>query len=159
MSLKRSSELGGGSTFFKPEVFKDAVAILVEPTLVRRDVPNEYKGQTKSRDEVTADLTVFHTDADLASGSAVEHKDMVFTHPGITNRLSHHIGESIVGSVGKKQFPKSAAPAWVIDPDDKAETTEGKAVTDEQYALVEAYYEARESAVASAAASAPGFDD
>lgn len=147
MALKRTSEIAGGSAYFKPAEFADAVALLVEPKSVQRDVPNTYAGVTKNRDEVTADVTVFATAADLEAGKGVEHKGMTFTHAGITNRLKNAVNESVVGKMGKKQFEKSPAPAWVIDD-----------VDDATFDKVAAYYEAREAAVAAALADAPGFD-
>lgn len=147
MSLKRSSEIQGGSSYFKPEQHKDAVALLVEPKSVERDVPNTYAGVTRNRDEVTADITVFLTEADLAAGNAVVLNAVTVTHPGITNRLSRAIGESVVGRLGKKQFEKAPAPAWVIDD-----------VDDATFDKVAAYYEAREAAVAEAKANVPSFD-
>lgn len=146
MALKRSSDIQGGSAYFKPEQFKDAVALLVEPKSVQRDVPNTYAGVTKNRDEVTADVTVFLSAADLANGNGVEHKDMTVTHTGITNRLSRAIGEAVVGRLGKKQFEKSPAPAWVIDD-----------VDDAAFDKVSEFYEAREAAVAAALADVPSF--
>lgn len=147
MALKRSSEIQGGS-YFKPETHKDAVAILVEPKSVQRDVPNTYKGVTKNRDEVQGDVTLFLSEADLAAGKGVEVKATTFTHPGITNRLSRALGEAVVGRLGKKQFDNAPAPAWVIED-----------VADEAFDKVAAYYEAREAAVKAAVDSAPGFDD
>lgn len=146
MALKRSSEIQGGSSYFKPAEFADAVALLVEPTSVQRDVPNTYAGVTKNRDEVTADVTAFNSAADLAAGKGVEFKGMTFTHPGITNRLSRAVGEAVVGKMGKKQFDKAPAPAWVIDD-----------IDDAAFAQVEAYYDAREAAVAAALADVPDF--
>lgn len=147
MALKRSSDIqGGGSAYFKPEEFKGAVALLIEPKSVQRDVPNTYAGQTKNRDEVTADVTSFASESDLAAGKGVEFKDMTITHGGITNRLSRVIGEAVVGKLGKKQFEKSPAPAWVIDD-----------IEDATYEKVESYYEAREAAVKAALADVPSF--
>jgi hypothetical protein len=147
MALKRSSEIPGGSSFFKPAEFADAVALLIEPKSVQRDVPNTYAGVTKNRDEVTADVTVFATAADLANGKGVEHKAMTFTHPGITNRLSRAIDEAVVGKMGKKQFDKAPAPAWVVDD-----------VDDATFDKVAEFYEAREAAVKAALEDAPDFD-
>lgn len=147
MGLKRSSEIAGGSSFFKPAEFESAVALLIEPKSVQRDVPNTYAGQTKNRDEVTADVTVFASQSDLDNGNGVEHKDMTFTHPGITNRLSRAVGEAVVGKMGKKQFEKAPAPAWVVDD-----------VDDPTFDKVSDYYEKREEAVKAALDDAPGFD-
>src|SRR5687768_2262206 len=119
MALKRSSEIQGGS-YFKPADYQNAVALLIEPKSVQRDVPNTYAGQTKNRDEVTADLTAFMSAGDLAAGKGVEVKGLTFTHPGLVNRLSRAIDEAVVGRMGKKQFDKSPAPAWVIDDVDDA---------------------------------------
>lgn len=146
MSLKRSSEIQGGSAYFKPAEFDKAVALLVEPKSVQRDVPNTYAGVTKNRDEVTCDITVFQTAADLESGNGVEHKGMTVTHPGITNRLSRAIDEAVVGRMGKKQFEKAPAPAWVIDD-----------VDDATFDKVSEFYEAREAAVKAALDAVPSF--
>lgn len=158
MALKRTSEIQGGSSYFKPEEFKKATALLIEPKSIQRDVPNEYMGVSKPRDEVVADVSVFWTEADLAEGKAVEFKGMTFTHGGITNKLGKAIGDSLPGRMGKKKFPKSPQPAWVIDPDEFPETVEGVPLTDAEFDLVSAYYDAREAAVKAALADAPGFD-
>ena len=146
MALKRSSEIQGGSAYFKPAEFADAVALLIEPKSVQRDVPNTYAGVTKNRDEVTADVTAFQTAADLASGNGVVFPAMTFTHPGITNRLSRALDEAVVGKMGKKQFEKAPAPAWVVDD-----------VDDATFDKVSEFYDAREEAVKAALASVPSF--
>lgn len=150
MALKRSSDIQGGSSFFKPAEFDKAVALLIEPLSVQRDVtftPYQAKpGVTDQRDEVTADVTVFASAADLAAGKGVEHKAMTVTHKAITSRLSRVVGDQVVGIMGKKQFENSAAPAWVIDE-----------VDDATFEKVAAFYEAREAAVAAALADVPSF--
>lgn len=147
MSLKRSSEVSGGGTYFKPADHDTAAALLVEPKSVQRDVPNTYAGVTKNRDEVTADVTVFKSAADLANGNGVEAKGVIFGHPGIVNRLRNAIGEGVVGKMGKEQFKNAPAPAWVIaDIDDAA------------FEKVAAFYEKREAAVKAALADVPDFD-
>lgn len=147
MALKKMSDVQGGSAYFKPADHERAVALLIEPKSVQRDVPNTYAGVTKNRDEVTADVTVFHSDADLAAGRGVETKAMVFTHTAITSRLSRAIDEAVVGKMGKKQFEKSPAPAWVIED-----------IDDAAFGHVESYYENREAEVAKARESVPSFD-
>lgn len=157
MALKKSTDIAGGSSYFKPEEFKGAVALLVEPKSIARDVPNTFAGITKNRDEVTADVTVFNTQADLEAGNGIEHLGMTITHSGIVNKIGNQIGESVVGRVGKKKFPKSPAPAWVIDPDNTEATVEGTPVDDATFDLVAAYYEAREARLQAALASVPSF--
>lgn len=146
MALKRSSEIQGGA-YFKPADHEGAVALLIEPKSVQRDVPNTYKGQTKNRDEVKGDVTVFASAADLANGKGVEVKGITFTHPGLVNRLSRAIDEAVVGKMGKKQFDGSPAPAWVIED-----------VDDATFEQVASFYEAREEAVKAALADVPSFD-
>lgn len=157
MAIKRSTDIAGGGNYFKPEEFKTATALLIEPKSLQRDVPNEYAGQVKNRDEVTADVTVFQSQADLDNGKGVEFKGMTITHSGIVNKIGTEIGDAVVGRMGKKKFPKSPAPAWVIDPDDKPETVEGTPIDDETFDKVVAYYEAREAAIAAALADVPSF--
>lgn len=149
MALKRSNEIASGSSYFKPEEHKTAFVLLVEPKSVQRDVPNTYAGVTKNRDEVTADVTIFQTKAALEAGTGVEVKDMTVTHGGITNKLIRALGndDAVVGRLGKKQFEKSPAPAWVIDDE----------LEDATFDLVSAYFEAREAAVQAALANVPSF--
>lgn len=151
MALKRSSDIQGGSSFFKPKDFEGAVALLIEPLSVQRDVtftPYQAKpGVTDQRDEVTADVTVFASAADLKAGKGVEQKGMTVTHKAITSRLSRVVGDQVVGVMGKKQFEGSAAPAWVIDE-----------VDDSTFEAVASYYEKREEAVKAALADVPDFD-
>jgi hypothetical protein len=149
MALKRSSEIGGGSAFFKPAEFEGAAALLIEPKSLQRDVDfTPYQKTTvEQRDEVTADVTAFATEADLKAGKGVEHKAMTFTHKAIVNRLGRAIGEAVVGKMGKEQFKNSAAPAWVVAD-----------VDDDTFALVEKFYDAREEAVKAALEDVPSFD-
>lgn len=147
MALKRMSDVQGGSAFFKPKEYETAVALLIEPKSIARDVPNEYMGVSKPRDEVTGDVTVFLSAADLASGRGVEVKGAVFTHAGITNRLGRAIGEAVVGKMGQEVFKPGQNPAWVVAD-----------VDDATYEKVAEFYEAREAAVAEALASTPSFD-
>lgn len=145
MALKRSSEIAGGSTFFKPAKYEDAPAVLFEARSVARDVPNTYKGVTKTRDEVTGDATIFETVADLSNGKGVELKGVTFTHPGIVNQLKNALNEQVVGQVGTKEFKNGDGWA-ILDVDDAT------------FDKVAAYYEAREAAVQAALDSAPDFD-
>lgn len=147
MGLLNVDDVKVGATFFKPAEYESAVALLIEPKSVQRDVPNTYLGVTKNRDEVTGDVTVFWSEADLAAGKGVEVKGVTFGHPGITNKLSRALNESVVGRLGKKKFDKSPAPAWVINP-----------VDPETFDKVASYYNSREAAVAEAIASVPSFD-
>lgn len=151
MALKRSSEIQGGGTFFKPADHEGAFALIVEPKVVKRDVEfTPYqKNHTETRDEVVADVTVFQTAADLDNGNAVENKSMTFTHPGLVNKLSHGVGEALVGRMGKKVFKAGSNPAWVLD---------DEVIDDATFDKVLAFYEAREAAVQAALADVPDFD-
>lgn len=145
MALKRTSEVPGGGSYFKPDAHKTAVALMFEPKSVERDVPNTYRGVTRNRDEVTCDVTVFATAADLANGKGVELKNTVVTHPGIGNKLKNAIGDQVVSRICKEQFTNGEG--WSLEE-----------VDDPTFDKVAAFYEAREEAVKAALASAPGFD-
>lgn len=151
MALKRSSEVQGGGTYFKPKDFSEAFVLIVEPKAVKRDVAyTPYQKQhVEHRDEVVGDVTVFASAADLDNGKAIEHKGMTFTHPGLVNKFSHGIDQALVGRMGQKVFKAGSNPAWVLD---------DEVIDDATFAKVEAYYEAREAAVKAALESVPDFD-
>lgn len=148
MALKRANEYVGSGLFFKPETYKDSVAILFEPKSVERDVFDAMQG--KNRDEVLCDVTVFESQADLDAGVGTELKGIKVTHGGITRGLSRAIGEQVVGKLSKKKFPKGVNPSWVIDNEDFP-------IDDATFDKVASYYENREAGVKAALADVPEF--
>jgi hypothetical protein len=139
--FKKPSELSG-SSFFKPAEYQTALALLVEPKGVDKDVENEYKGKKSLRDEVIADVTVFNNSEELANGTPSEIiKATRITHTMLTSTLSKMIGQPLVGII--RMIDTKAGSGYAF------RDVEGSA---EQQ--VAEYYEKRESA----AADAPDFD-
>lgn len=145
MGFVKPSELGG-SSFFKPKSYKDAVAVLIEPKSVERDVPNFYKGNNLgNRDVITADVTVFHTADDLKGGKAEILKSIKIDKVGIVNKVSRALGGAVPGYIGMTQGKNNEYWDHLdLDPADEA--------------LLLAYYEKREAAVQAALADVPDFD-
>lgn len=145
--FKKASELGGGA-FFKPGDHMTDLAILIEPKSISKNVQNEYQGRVTTRDEVTADVTVFRTEEALNAGKPDEIvKSARFVHGMLTSSLEKLIEDkgAIVAIVRK--VPTKAGSGYAFrDPEARAE----KAAQD--------YYFAREEAVKANLADAPSFD-
>lgn len=139
--FKKPSELSGGS-FFKPAEYQTALALLVEPKELHKDVPNEFKGKVQPRDEVVADITVFNNSESLEKGEPSEIiKSTRVTHSMLTGTLSKMIGDPLIGII--RMIDTKAGSGYAF------RDAEGDAPD-----LVEAYYDKREAAVE----SAPSFD-
>jgi hypothetical protein len=140
--FKKPSDLSG-SSFFKPKEYQTALALLVEPKSIDKDVPNEYKGKTTLRDEIIADVTVFNLSESLEKGEPDEViKSTRITHSMLTGTLSKMIGDPLIGIV--RLIDTKAGSGYAF------RDVEGEA----QDQLI-AYYTKREEA----AEAAPSFDD
>lgn len=142
MSIELVSSLGAGGSFFNPDEAKDAVAILLEVKAYDEQVPG---GQYGPRDRVTADVTVFPTAADIASGNATIIKGAYINQTYLCRDLKPVVGKAAVQKLDKT--PTKGNPAWVWR-DVDATTLQA----------VAGYLEKREAAVAAAVAAAPSFD-
>ena len=132
-----------GSSFFKPKDYQNAVAVLVEPKTIDRDVPSTYKSQTRVRDEVISDVTVFEDQAALDSGKpSTILKSTKIVHGMLTSTVEKILGGAMVATIST--VPTQNGSGYVFRDVDSA--TEAK---------VAAYYQSR----AEAAAAAPSFDD
>lgn len=143
---KASDNVSGG--FFKPAEHTNALGILFEPKSIKRDVPNTYKGVTKNRDEITADITVF-TNQDHLDGKRepVIQKGVVIGYSGINSALEPELGGgAVVGIVRKKKSQEGNEYYALQDPDSAT------------FAKIEAYYDGREAKRQAAIDSAPDFD-
>lgn len=145
MALSKPSEYAGAS-FFKPKDHQTDIALLIEPKSIERNVPSTYKGVTRNRDEVLADITVFSNQAALDKGEPTgELKNTKVTHGMLTSTLEKILGGAMAGVVTK--IPTQAGEGYVF-----------RDVSPEDEAKVEAYIEAREKAVEEALANTPDFD-
>lgn len=136
----------GGSGFFKPAEHMTALALLVEPKTIEKNVPNTHNGQTRNRDEVLADISVFENQAALDSGQPTSiFQKVKVTHGMLTRDLEKILGGAMVGTVTKIQT--KAGAGYVFR--DVDSTVEG---------IVGNYYTNREAAVAEALDNAPSFD-
>lgn len=141
----KPSEVARGE-FFKPANHMNDLALLIEAKRIDRNVPNEYKGVIKPRDEVTADITIFGTSESLERGKPTKVlKDAVVTHAGLTSRLEQAIGAAFLGLVRKQQMLNGSGYVF----EDCNATVEGQ---------VAEYYTKREAAITAALADAPDFD-
>lgn len=141
----KPSDLGGGG-FFKPADHMTALALLIEPKTIEKNVPNTHNGQTRNRDEVVADISVFENQAALDAGQPTNVLGKVKVVHGMLSRdLEKILGGAMVGTVTK--IPTKAGSGYVFRDVDPAVE-----------AIVGEYYNTREKAVAEALASAPSFD-
>jgi hypothetical protein len=148
LNLVNPSSFAGGSVF-KPKDHMQDVAFLIEPKSVNRQVPNTYQGKTSYRDEVTCDITVFATLESLEKGEPSEIMKATRTvHPMLSDTLDKVLAAG----------PDNAVAVRL----DKVNTKNGSGfvfrdLDGERAALVGAYAEKREAAVAAAVADAPDF--
>lgn len=145
-TFAKPSEFAGG-TFFKAGEHMNDLALLVEPKSIARDRTHTYQGRTSTRDEVTADVTIFPTEESLDKGAPTVIKNAVFTHGMLTSTLDKVMGGAMVGVIRK--VPTKAGSGYAFRDVDAA--TEGK---------VGNYYVNREAAVKAALESGdmPDFD-
>lgn len=145
MALLTSDELSYAG-FFKPADYPTTL-MLIEPTHIDREVPYEFQGQTNTRDEVTADLTIFATKESLTVRMPTQIvKGIKVTQRGLARTLSRGIGQQIAATGVRKGTSKNGAPVWeFIIPDSGSE----------EMRLFAAYLEHRETAIAASVAEAP----
>lgn len=144
-TFAKASDLGGGS-YFKPADHMTDLALLVEPKRIDKDVPSTYNGQTRKRDEVTADITVFKTQESLDRGEPSEVlKSVKVVHGMLTSSLEKVMGGAMLGIVRK--IPTQAGAGYAF-----------RDVEADAEAKVGTFYAKREQAAAEAVAEAPSFD-
>jgi hypothetical protein len=132
-----------GSSYFKPKEHMNDLALLVEPKTIDRDVPSTYNNQTRVRDEVISDVTVFANQAALENGEPTTIiKSTKVTHGMLTSTLEKILGGAMVATVTKIQT--QAGSGFVFRDVDAA--------IEQQ---VGAYFTSRSEATA----AAPGFDE
>lgn len=137
----KPSEYGGGSVF-KPKDHQTALALLIEPKTIARQVPHTYNGSTRTRDEVVADIAIFSDQAALQSGQPTSLlKGVKVVHGMLTSTLERILGGAMVAVV--TTTPTQAGSGYVF-----------RDASPEVEAQVGAYYTARNAA----ASNAPGFD-
>jgi hypothetical protein len=131
-----------GNSYFKPGDHMSDLALLIEPKTIDRNVESTFNNQTRLRDEVIADISVFDNQAALESGtpSAIM-KSTKVVHGMLTSTLEKILGGAMVATVTKVQT--QAGSGYVFRDVDPA--TE---------AQVGAFYSARTEAVA----AAPSFE-
>ncbi|MFC4089376.1 hypothetical protein [Micromonospora sp. GCM10011541] len=144
-TFAKPSEFQGG-TFFKPAEHMNDLALLIEPKSLAKDRPHTYQNKTTTRDEVTADVTVFPTEESLDKSAPVVIKNAVFTHFMLTDTLQK-VGMGGVTVAVIRKVPTKAGSGYAFR--DVDASTEGK---------VGNYYVNREKAITEALASVPDFD-
>ena len=143
--FSKPSEFTGGS-YFAPLDHLTALGLLVEPKRIDKNVPNDYRGEARTRDEVTADVTVFATSEALEKGEpTVTLKGVLVTHTMLASTLGKIIGGALVGVIRK--VPTKAGSGYAFR--DVEADVEGQ---------VGEFYKAREAAV-EAALSGDGVPD
>lgn len=137
----KPSEFAGAS-YFAPKNHMTSLALLIEPKTIERNVPSTYNNQTRNRDEVLADISVFENQAALDSATPTTvMKNTKIVHGMLTSTVEKILGGAMVATVQK--IPTQAGSGFVFRDVDAA--TEAK---------VGEYYTARSAA----AEAAPSFD-
>ena len=144
MAFHKPSDYAGNSFFPAKDHLTD-LAIMVEPVSIVRDVPSTYKGKTRNRDEVLADLTVFGNTESLSTGTPTKvYKNTKVVHGMLTSTLEKFLGGATVARLEK--IPTENGSGFVF-----------RDVSDEIEGQVEKFYVAREDAAQKALASVPDF--
>ena len=129
-----------GASYFKPANHMNDLALLIEPKTIERNVPSTYAGQTRTRDEVISDVSVFSNQAALDSGVPTTIlKSTKIVHGMLTSTVEKILGGAMVATLTKVQ---TQAGSGFVFRDVDAEV-EGK---------VGAYFTARSEAIADAPA-------
>lgn len=133
-----------GASYFKPANHMNDLALLIEPKTIDRNVESTFNNQTRLRDEVIADISVFSNQAALESGEPTTiMKSTKVVHGMLTSTLEKILGGAMVATVTKIQTQAGSGFVW------RDET-----ITPEVTAQIEAYYNARSEATA----AAPSFE-
>lgn len=143
--FSKPSEFAGGS-YFKPKEHTSDLALLIEPTHIDKNVESDYNGQKRTRDEVTANITVFANTSELEAGKPGKiMKNTKIVHGMLTSTVERIIGGAMVATV--TMTATRNGQGYVFRDVDAA--TEAK---------VGAYFQARDAEIAANLADAPGFD-
>lgn len=131
-----------GASFFKPKEHQTDLALLIEPKTIAKNVPSTYNNQTRNRDEVIADISVFSNQAALDSATPTQvMKSCKVVHGMLTSTLEKILGGAMVGVV--TTTTTQAGSGYVF-----------RDVDSETEAKVGTYFTNRSAA----AAAAPSFD-
>lgn len=130
--------------FFKPEDYKDAVAILVEVNRFEHQRPGKFG----PKDTIHADVSVFNSAADVEAGKPVILKGTLIQTTILARDLTGLVGSATIVRLDKaKSTTAGRQDAWVwrpVDADVKAKVIE--------------YAEKREAEIQAALAAVPSFD-
>lgn len=123
------------------------LAILVEPKRVDRDVSyTTFDKKPGTRDECTADITIFGNSGSLEKGEPTEViKSAKVVHGMLVDTLGKIIDQATVATLAKVATKNGSGYVW-------------RDASAENAAYVEAYFEKRDAAIAAAIADAPDFD-
>lgn len=131
-------------TFFKPDEYVSAVALLIEPKRLEEQRPGSKYGP---KDTIHADITVFATQADLDAGKPTDVlKGAMIQQTYLVQDIVELVGKATVSTPIKKTF-KSGSTGWVW-----------QGVTAEIIGKVGQYGAARNAAVEADMDDAPSFD-
>lgn len=104
---------GGGGSFIKPKELEGAKAILVEVTKFERQIPTDFG----PKDQATADLTVFNTDASLEAGVPDQTLSNVkMQQTALARDLQNYVGQAVVVSLGTGNAKPGRQAPWIWVP-------------------------------------------
>jgi hypothetical protein len=142
LNFKDIPQQGGG--WFKPAEHKDAAAILIEVTAFDRQRPTP----NGPKDSALCDLSIFPTEAELASGEPLVIKGTRVEQTVLARDLADLVGSATIVTVVQVPSKKAGAhPAWVWRPTSLDVKNQ-----------VIAYAQKREAEVQAALDAVPSFD-
>lgn len=139
--------------FFKPENYAADLALILEPRMVRENVPGAFG----PKDQVTAHLTVFRNQASLDKGEPSSVGDVCINATILTRDLKRVYedaakdGDSrpaVIAVLGRYKPKGGGNESWVF-----------RAPRDDDYDKAVAYYNKREEGLKAKIAAVPSFDD
>lgn len=149
MSIFADISTLSGSAFFKPADHMHAVALLVEPKRIDKNVRSSYQGKERVRDEAVATITVFKTNEAVDTGQPTEVlSDVKVSQTMLVSTIERLLdtGQITLGVIRK--VPTQNGSGYAFRPVESQDIAK----------KVVAYYEAREAALTAATESAPSFE-
>ena len=137
-----SNGTGSGGDYIKPEDYRDAKAVLIEPSKILHDQPSKFGG---TRNIAVADVTIFNN-ANTLDGQEepIILRGARLTGQALVRDLEGLVGEGTVGKFFPAPNSKGSKPIWVTRPVDQA-----------IYERVAAYVEKRDADLLAAAGEEP----
>lgn len=103
-------DIATGGSYFKGDDYNHAVALLIEPTNLERQVPTNYG----PKDTITADITVFGSEEEIDNDGGQLNEGVKIQQIDLAKKLAHLVGGATVVTVEKlEKSAKLPNGAWV----------------------------------------------